>query len=98
MEVVVRGPVIAWRGPAPHHFVAVPEEESAEIDAVARFVTYGWGAVPATVRLGATTWQTSLFPKDGRYLVPLKAAVRRREGVELDDVVELRVSVGEDGR
>jgi hypothetical protein len=31
--------------------VAVPEEESAEIESVARMVTYGWGVIPVTVRL-----------------------------------------------
>jgi hypothetical protein len=46
-----------------------------------------------TVNLGDTEWTTSLFPKDGAYLVPLKVAVRRAEGVELGDVVELRLTI-----
>jgi hypothetical protein len=35
-----------------------------------------------------------LFPKDGRYIVPVKASVRRAEGLELDDVVTVRLAVG----
>ena len=31
----------------------------------------------ATVTGGRTTWTTSLYPKDGRYIVPLKTAVRK---------------------
>ncbi|WP_461022640.1 DUF1905 domain-containing protein [Thalassiella azotivora] len=87
MDLEVTGEVWYWRGPAPFHFVTVPAEEAAEIHAVARDVTYGWGVIPVTVRLGGTTWTTSLFPKDGGYLLPLKDAVRRAEDVELGDVV-----------
>jgi len=31
------GELVFWQGPAPWHFVAVPEQESAEIEAVARW-------------------------------------------------------------
>lgn len=83
----MEGPVFCWRGPAPHHFVAVPEDEAEELRATAAAVTYGWGMVPVSVRLGRTTWATSLWPKDGTYLVPLKLAARRAEGVVEGDVV-----------
>ena len=87
------GEVFEWRGPAPHHFVRVPEDEAAEIDEVKAAVTYGWGVIPVEVVLGETTWSTSLFPKDGTYLVPLRDSVRRAEGVELGDVVDLRLTL-----
>ena len=89
MELSFAGEVVEWRGPSPYHFVPVPEAESAEIDAVRTQLTYGWGVVPVQVRLGATTWSTSLFPKDGGYLVPVKDAVRRAEGVAVGDGVAL---------
>ena len=89
MELVFAGPVLHWRGPAPHHFVRVPDEESDAIADVADRITYGWGVIPVTVTLGGTRWTTSLFPKDGGYLVPLRAQVRRAESVELGDTVEL---------
>ncbi len=56
-------------------------------------VTYGWGCIPVTASVGATRWQTSLFPKDGRYLVPVKAWVRKAEDLELGDTVGLRLSI-----
>jgi uncharacterized protein DUF1905 len=56
-------------------------------------VTYGWGMIPVTAQIGATGWKTSLFPKDGRYIVPLKARVRKAEGLELGDMVTIRLAV-----
>jgi hypothetical protein len=92
MEFEFDGEIIYWRGPSPFHFVAVPEDESAEIKAISNELTYGWGVIPVTVRIGRTTWTTSLFPKDDRYLVPIKVAVRRAERLELGDVVGLRLT------
>ncbi len=87
------GPVWEWRGPAPHHFVTVPEAEAGMLEAVSEMVTYGWGMIPVTLRMGATEWTTSLWPKDGGYIVPLKAAARKAEKVEVGDVIELRLTV-----
>ena len=49
--------------------------------------------VPLTVCVGATQWTTSLYPKDGGYVVPLKAQVRRAEQIELGAVVALRLTI-----
>jgi hypothetical protein len=87
MDLEFSGEIIEWRGPAPFHFVAVPDEQSAEIEAVASMVTYGWGAIPVKARIGTTDFKTSLFPKGERYLVPVKDAVRRAEGLDLGDTV-----------
>lgn len=75
------GPVVEWRGPAPFYFVAVPVEVSEDIKEAARGQEY-WGQVAVEVRIGDTDFTTALFPKDGRYLVPLKAVVRRELGAE----------------
>lgn len=89
------GKVIYWRGPAPFYFVSVPSEESSEIKEVSSLVTYGWGVIPVQVRIGNTEFSTSLFPKDGLYLVPIKAVVRKAEKLEEgDDVtVQLRLEL-----
>lgn len=94
MRLTFSGEVIHWRGPAPHHWVPVPEEGSAELAARPE-LSYGWGCVPVVVTFGGTRFETSLMPRRGRYLVPLKAAVRRAEGVELGDVVTVHVEVVE---
>ena len=93
VELRFSGEVVWWRGPAPHHFVALPGPEAERLRAVASRVTYGWGCVPTTVTLGTTTFTTSIFPRDGGFLVPLKVAARRAEGVELGDDVTLVVVV-----
>ena len=93
MEVQFSGVVWHWRGPAPFHYVTVPEDQAAEIADLASAVSYGWGMVPVTATLGLTTWTTSLFPKDGGYVVPLKDKVRRAEGVDLDDIVALTLRI-----
>lgn len=82
-----------WRGPAPFHFIRVPEIEAMRIRDVAAMVTYGWGVVPATVSVGETTVETSLFPKDGGYLVPIKNALRLPEKIALGDTVVVRLSI-----
>jgi hypothetical protein len=83
-----------WRGPAPWYFVTVPEEPSLAIKAISGMVTYGWGVIPARVRIGRTEYSTALFPKDGRYLVPVKASVRKAEGLAEGDDVSVWLSVG----
>jgi hypothetical protein len=94
MELEFSGLMWFWKGPAPWHFITVPDEECADLEAASAFVTYGWGMIPATARIGATGWKTSLFPKDGRYIVPVKASVRKAEELEIGDSVTVRLSIG----
>jgi len=93
MQVEFSGEVWSWRGPAPYHFVSVPEDECGVIESTAAMVSYGWGMIPVAVRIGDTDWTTSLWPKDGRYIVPLKDKVRQAEGIELGDMVTVRLTV-----
>ena len=94
MQLEFSGEVWEWRGPAPYHFVTVPERESGMLAAASELVTYGWGMIPVEGELGGTTFTTSLWPKDGGYIVPLKDAVRRSERVALGDTVSLVLRVG----
>ena len=87
------GSVWHWRGPAPFYFVTVPEPIAKEIKAHERMATYGWGMIPVEVTIGDTTWTTSLWPKDGLYVVPLKVVVRKAEGIEEGDTVTLDMNV-----
>ncbi|MET0144195.1 MAG: DUF1905 domain-containing protein [Ilumatobacteraceae bacterium] len=92
MDLAFSGEIWFWRGPAPWHFVTVPHAESVDLETTSSVASYGWGMLPASVRIGRTEWTTSLFPKDGRYIVPIKAAVRRAESLELGDVVAVRLT------
>ncbi|ADU47010.1 DUF1905 domain-containing protein [Intrasporangium calvum] len=91
MDLEFSGEIVWWRGPAPYHFVRVPDGESAQIEAVKHLVTYGWGVIPVTAVVGDTEFTTSLFPKDGAFLVPLKDGVRQAESLELGEVVSIRL-------
>ncbi len=82
MDIEFNGKVWTWRGPSPFFFVTVPEEQSRDLKAISNIVTYGWGMIPVRVRIGKTEWETSLWPKDGRYIVPLKDRVRKAENIE----------------
>ena len=93
IELEFTGDVWHWRGPAPFHFVTVPDGPSARLQEVARAVTYGWGMVPVRARIGGTEWTTSLWPKDGGYVLPVKDAVRRAEELDGGDVVTARLVV-----
>jgi len=93
MDLEFEGEIWFWQGPAPWYFVTVPEAECGELKEASRLVTYGWGMIPVTARIGRTEWKTSLFPKDGRYVVPVKAVVREAEGLREDDVVTVRLAV-----
>jgi hypothetical protein len=93
MDFEFEGEVVEWRGPAPYYFVAIPEDESEDIKVAAQGLEY-WGQVPVVARIEDTEFSTALFPKDGRYLLPLKDAVRRAAGVALDDVLTVAMRVG----
>ena len=93
MEFEFEGTVVEWRGPAPVYFVAIPTEESADIKLVAKGIEY-WGQVPVSVRIRDIEFSTALFPKDGRYLLPLKDAVRKSAGIAKDEIVAVELSVG----
>jgi len=54
MNLEFSGEMWFWKGPAPWHFITVPEEESGELQAASAFVSYGWGMIPVTVRIGGT--------------------------------------------
>jgi len=93
VELEFSGEIWFWKGPSPWHFVTVPEEESGALDMASSSVTYGWGMIPVTARIGQTEWKTSLYPKDGRYVVPLKSRVRAVESLAVGDRVTVRLAV-----
>ena len=93
MNITFTGAIWFWRGPAPWYFVTTPAQSSQAIKAIASAVTYGWGVIPVQVQIGASVWRTSLFPKDDRYLVPIKASVRKAEHLEEGDSVTVQLEI-----
>lgn len=95
MIIEFDGTIWFWRGPAPWFFVTVPAEQGSYLKEISGIVTYGWGMIPVRARIGTTEWKTSLFPKDGSYIVPINARVRSAESLHEGDnvAVQLEVSV-----
>ena len=79
-EFAFQGQVVEWRGPAPYFFVRLPADVSADLKAAAAGLEY-WGQVAVSVDIAGVAFTTALFPRDGAYLLPLKAAVRDTIGV-----------------
>ncbi|GEK80633.1 DUF1905 domain-containing protein [Agrococcus baldri] len=94
MEIEFTAVAIEWRGPAPFVFLPVPPDEAAMIGELSRELTYGWGCIPAAATIGGTSFTTSLFPRDGGYLLPVKVAVQRAEGVGIGDRMTARMRLG----
>lgn len=95
MDLSFTATTVHWRGPAPFVFARVPEEEADAIAAIAGRASYGWGCIPVEARIGGTDFTTSLFPREGGYLVPVKAAVQRAEQVDVGDEVEVALHIEE---
>jgi len=96
MEFTVSAEIIEWRGPAPFYFIPISKEDSAIIKGVAKEYTYGWGVLYVTATIKKTTWTTAVFPKDERYLIPIKEVVRKEVGVECGDLVKAKVKLGKE--
>ena len=93
MELAFSGEIWFWRGPAPWHFISVPEEECEVLESISAVVTYGWGMIPVTARIGGSEWTTSLWPKNGGYIVPVKTWVRNAERLDVGDTADVRLIV-----
>ena len=93
MGMEFAGELYYWRGPSPYHFIAVPEDVCVGLRAVSGVVSYGWGMIPVNVRIGDSAFDTSLFPKNGGYVLPIKDAVRNGEGLTDGDTVTVSLAV-----
>lgn len=82
-------------GTAAWHFITVPKKESTLIKKAFGNLARGWGSLPVTVTIGETTWNTSIFPdsKSGTYLLPVKAVVRRAEGIFEQDTTKVSLLI-----
>ena len=78
-------------------FVTLPPDLSAAVEdeADASGPRAGFGSVRVEVRIGRTTWRTSVFPDaaSGCFVLPIKRAVREANGVEPGDSVEVVLQV-----
>lgn len=80
-----------WDGQAAWHFVSLPEHDADELAEIFDGRERGFGSIRVEVTIGASTWRTSVFPdaKRGTYLLPVKKAVRTKEGIGAGSVVRV---------
>lgn len=78
------------------HFVTLPKEVARDIRERFGNRKRGFGSIPVMATIGATAWRTSIFPdkREDSYLLPIKADVRRKEGVGARDLVPVTLSIG----
>jgi Domain of unknown function (DUF1905) len=93
VDVEFEAEIWEWRGPAPYYWLTLSDEGCDYVRFEAGRASYGWGAIPVRARIGATEWETSLLPKDGAYVLPLKQAVRAAERIDEGDTVAVALSV-----
>ena len=86
------GPGPSWR------FIRLPVEMADEIRAVAG-QSRGFGSVRVIVRVGGTSWATSVFPEQATdsFLLPVKKSVRDAEGLDDGDVVSVELRLADLG-
>jgi Domain of unknown function (DUF1905) len=89
------------KAPASWHFVTIDGEAAEAIEALAVMRRLengrrrGWGSMKVSATIGDTAWHTSIFPDKSHngWLLPVKAAVRKTEGLVVGDIVEVTVTL-----
>ncbi len=96
MDFEFDAPLWRWEGEAAWHFISLPEDVTDEIED-SPTQRGGFGSVRVQVQVGVTTWSTSLFPdtKRGTFILPMKKAVRTKEGLDEGDIVHVRLSIAD---
>jgi hypothetical protein len=91
----MRSEVWLYPGMAGWHFISVSKKHSEDIKKRFGAKQRGWGSLPVTVTIGKTSWKTSIFPdkRSGTYLLPLKADVRKREGILKGDTISFSIEI-----
>lgn len=95
------GPLWRWTGGngGAWHFLTIDGEAGEALSATALMrrmerTIGGFGSLKVTARIGDTAFRTSLFPsKERGWLLPVKAAVRRAEGIGEGDQVAVMLEV-----
>lgn len=97
MSETFQAPLWAAQSTGSWVFVTLPESSSESIRSMPRPPAPGFGSLRVRATVGDTTWSTSIFPdaKSGCYVLPVKKGVRRAEGVEVGDVIEVVVELAE---
>lgn len=80
-------------GPGGWYFVSLPKNLAKEIRGSLKWQEEGWGRLKASAKIGNSEWKTAIWfdTKQDTYLLPLKAAIRKKEDIEAGKVIEVIV-------
>lgn len=102
-HLVHTAPLWRWSGASGNgtwHFVTISGAAGDTLSATALMrklegTGRGFGSLRVKARIGETTFATSVFPSksDGGWLLPVKASVRRAEGLSDGDTVKVFLEV-----
>ena len=93
--ITFSAPLLLWSSErASWHFITVPEEQSLEIRGESFASRGGFGSVKVEATINGVSWRTSVFrQKEGTYLLPVKADVRRRAAIAAGDVIAVSLEL-----
>ena len=81
-----------WRSRANWYFVSLPEDAAAEIQELP-MPPRGFGSIPVRAVIGGTAFETSIFPSEDTFVLPVRKSVREREGLEPGGLVEVELEI-----
>ena len=76
-------------------FVSLPKDISKEIREHLKWQEEGWGRMKAAANVHGLEWDTAVWfdKKLDTYLLPIKADIRRKAGLNLDDNISVCISI-----
>lgn len=91
----VKAKVWLYEGEAAWHFLSIPKDISETMRERFAGIARGWGSLRVEATIGKTSWKTSVFPdkKSGTYMLPVKADIRKKEGIKAGQTVKLTLEV-----
>jgi len=92
---IIKAKVWLYPGDAAWYFVSIPKKESVKLQKTFEGLQRGFGSLPVTVTVGSTSWKTSIFPnsKDGVFMLPIKAQVRKKENIKAEKIISFKLEV-----
>lgn len=86
MELTFRAELWLWSGKGAWHFISLPNDSYFDLKSLSKG-SYGFGSIRVRAKIGATSWDTSIFPDSNRqnYILPVKKEVREKEKLEIGE-------------
>lgn len=93
-SVAFEAELFVWMGEGSWHFVRLPTDAAEDLRDLVTAAPRGFGSVRVSVRLGGSTWSTSVFPDkgSGSFVLPVKKPVRVAEEIGDGDLVSVRLT------